>query len=90
MKKKITEAQLRDIIQEAVMNELNLFKNDNTNIKKQSSREDIGYLVYGMGKACKDFLINKAGFTAHEIGMIHDKLDDALWNMGKELIALSK
>lgn len=86
---KITESRLRKIIQEAVMNELNLFKNNN-NLKKQSPREDIGYLVYGMSQACKDFLIREAGFTQTEIGEIHDKLDDCLWDMGKELISLSQ
>lgn len=87
---KITESRLRAIIKEAVMNELNLFNRDNSDVKKQSPREDIGYLVYGMGKACKDFLINKAGFTVNEIGKIHDKLDSALWDMGEELISLSQ
>lgn len=89
MKRKIRESELRNIIQEAIMNELNIFNRD-SDIKKQSPREDIGYLVYGMGQACRDFLIREAGFTLSEIGKIHDKLDSVLWDMGKELISLSQ
>lgn len=43
MKKKITEAQLRNIIQEAVMNELNLFNKDNG--QKDRIHDDIVHKI---------------------------------------------
>lgn len=43
MKKKITEAQLRNIIQEAVMNELNLFNKDN--VQKDRIHDDIMHKI---------------------------------------------
>jgi hypothetical protein len=48
MKRKITEAQLRDIIQEAVMNELSLFNRDNgqkDTIHDDIMRKIIDYIV---------------------------------------------
>lgn len=43
MKKKITEAQLRNIIQEAVMNELSLFNRDNG--QKDTIHDDIMHKI---------------------------------------------
>lgn len=43
MKKKITEAQLRNIIQETVMNELNLFNKDN--VQKDRIHDDIMHKI---------------------------------------------
>lgn len=83
MKKKITEAQLRNIIQEAVMNELNLMPQyaDKVRREEKPKREDKGYIAYGLMDVIRPFLMNELGMSQEEIGMKHAEFDECIYNM---------
>lgn len=83
MKKKITEAQLRNIIQEAVMNELNLMPQyaDRVRREEKPKREDKGYIAYGLMDVIRPFLMNELGMSQEEIGKKHIELDECIYNM---------
>lgn len=71
MKKKITETQLRNIIQEAVMNELNLMPN----LGGGETRE-ANILRNGITETLRNYLIGVFGMNQTQIGEIHVKLDE--------------
>ena len=83
MKKKITEAQLRNIIQEAVMNELNLMPQyaDKVRREEKPKREDKGYIAYGLMDVIRPFLMNELEMSQEEIGMKHAEFDECIYNM---------
>ena len=83
MKKKITEGQLRKIIKEAVMNELNLMPQYADKVRREENpkREDESYIAYGLMDVIRPFLINELGMTQEEIGMKHREFDECIYNM---------
>ena len=71
MKKKITEGQLRKIIKEAVMNELNLMPNLGSG---KMSEENV--LRHGITETLRNYLIGVFGMTQTQIGEIHTEVDE--------------
>ena len=71
MKKKITETQLRNIIKEAVMNELNLMPNLGGG---KMSEENV--LRHGITETLRNYLIGVFGMNQTQIGEIHTQVDE--------------
>lgn len=71
MKKKLTEAQLRNIIKEAVMNELNLMPNLGGGEMNEEMR-----IRHGMTEALREYLTGEGGIDQAMLGKIHVELDE--------------
>jgi hypothetical protein len=71
MKKKLTEAQLRKMIKEAVMNELNLMPNLGGGEMSEEMR-----IRHGMTEALREYLTGEGGIDQAMLGEIHVELDE--------------
>ena len=78
MKKKLTEAQLRKMIKEAVMNELNLMPNLGGGEMSEEMR-----IRHGMTEALREYLTGEGGINQTMLGEIHVELDEHISAMAK-------
>jgi hypothetical protein len=77
MKKKLTEAQLRKMIKEAVMNELNLMPNLGGEMNEEMR------IRHGMTEALREYLTGEGGINQTMLGEIHVELDEHISAMAK-------